>query len=184
MRIAREQGLEAVTMRAIAADLGVTPMALYYHVENKDELVGLINQAVLEHSVPLELRDDGWELALHDHVVSLWDKLAEYPGLAGYMIALPTLGTSASGYSRGVHFFEAAGFSPRVAQLAWSLVLTFLHGRLSVDARLDRGAARAAGFHGIKAREHVDFGLQVLILGLREVLENPAAAEPAATRGT
>ncbi|ROP42192.1 TetR/AcrR family transcriptional regulator C-terminal domain-containing protein [Saccharothrix texasensis] len=37
--IADAEGLDAVTMRRLAAELGVGPMSLYRHVENKDELV-------------------------------------------------------------------------------------------------------------------------------------------------
>jgi AcrR family transcriptional regulator len=182
MRIAREQGLEAVTMRAIAADLGVTPMALYYHVENKDELVGLIADAVLRDSPPLELAADGWEASLRGHLLSLWDTMAKYPGLAGYMISLPTLGTTATGHETGVCFFEDAGFSRRHADLAWSFALTFIHGRLSVDSRLDHGAASAAGLAAIKGREHVTFGADAVIQGLKAILDDPSLAGAEETR--
>lgn len=37
--IADVEGLDAVSMRRVAAELGVGPMSLYRHVENKDELV-------------------------------------------------------------------------------------------------------------------------------------------------
>src|SRR5262245_40603256 len=37
--IADAEGLDAVSMRRLAAELGVGPMSLYRHVANKDELV-------------------------------------------------------------------------------------------------------------------------------------------------
>ena len=37
--IADSEGLAAVTVRRIALEFGVTPMALYWHVANKDELL-------------------------------------------------------------------------------------------------------------------------------------------------
>lgn len=44
---ADSDGLAAVSMRSLADRLGVVPMALYKHVRNKDELVGLMVDAVI-----------------------------------------------------------------------------------------------------------------------------------------
>src|SRR3954467_13565216 len=38
--IADEEGLRAVTIRRVAKELGVTPMALYWHFKDKNELLG------------------------------------------------------------------------------------------------------------------------------------------------
>ena len=62
VRLAREEGLDGVTMRSVAAELDVTPMALYYYVKNKDELVALIAAEVTSEGIALELGEDGWEL--------------------------------------------------------------------------------------------------------------------------
>ncbi len=179
MELARERGLDGVTMRALAAELDVTPMAVYYHVRNKDELVALVAESVLEDASPLSLADAGWETALRDHLLALWETLAKYPGLSSYMINLPTLGTTESSYAKGARFFEEAGFPPRLAKLAWSFALTFIHGRLSVDAKLDRSAARAAGLDTIAAREHVVFGVDAIIAGLKGMLGEGSDADHA-----
>lgn len=47
VEIADELGLAAVTMQAVADRLGVTPMALYRHVENKDDLLNGIVECLL-----------------------------------------------------------------------------------------------------------------------------------------
>jgi TetR/AcrR family tetracycline transcriptional repressor len=39
LRIGDDEGLEAITIRRLAQELGVTPMALYWHFKNKDELM-------------------------------------------------------------------------------------------------------------------------------------------------
>jgi AcrR family transcriptional regulator len=39
LAIADVEGLDAVTIRRLAQEFGVTPMALYWHVSNKDELL-------------------------------------------------------------------------------------------------------------------------------------------------
>ncbi len=53
LAIADEQGLDAVTMRAVAARIGVTAMALYPHVTSKDDLLdGLVGRLLAELSLP------------------------------------------------------------------------------------------------------------------------------------
>jgi AcrR family transcriptional regulator len=53
LALADEQGLAAVSMRAVATRLGVTPMALYRHVGDKAQLLdGLVEQLLLELPLP------------------------------------------------------------------------------------------------------------------------------------
>lgn len=47
MAIAREQGLDAVSMRSVAAVCGVQAMSLYHHVRNKADLLALMAQRSL-----------------------------------------------------------------------------------------------------------------------------------------
>lgn len=54
LAIADEGGLDAVTMGAVAAHLGVTPMALYRHVANKADLLdGIVELLLTEFPPPL-----------------------------------------------------------------------------------------------------------------------------------
>ncbi len=53
LEIARTRGLAAVSMRAVAERVGVTPMALYRHVEDKDALLdGLVGRLLAEVRLP------------------------------------------------------------------------------------------------------------------------------------
>jgi AcrR family transcriptional regulator len=55
LALADEQGLAAVSMRAVAARVGVTPMALYRHVGDKSQLLdGVVEQLLTELPVPAE----------------------------------------------------------------------------------------------------------------------------------
>jgi len=47
LEIGTAEGLEAVTLRRLAADLGVTPMALYRHFRDKQDLINAMAEAVL-----------------------------------------------------------------------------------------------------------------------------------------
>ena len=48
LEIGTAEGLEAVSLRRLAQELGVTPMALYRHVRDKQDLVNAMTEAVLE----------------------------------------------------------------------------------------------------------------------------------------
>ena len=48
LTVADLDGLAAVSIRRIAQDFGVTPMALYWHVKNKDELLAAMGDRILE----------------------------------------------------------------------------------------------------------------------------------------
>lgn len=41
-----EEGLDALSMRRLAARVGVAPMSLYWHVERKDDLIELVADAI------------------------------------------------------------------------------------------------------------------------------------------
>ncbi|WP_255649195.1 TetR/AcrR family transcriptional regulator [Frankia sp. ArI3] len=47
LRVGTHRGFEALTMRALAEELGVSAMAAYHHVASKDALVDLVIDAVL-----------------------------------------------------------------------------------------------------------------------------------------
>jgi AcrR family transcriptional regulator len=48
LEIGTAEGLDAVTLRRLAQELGVTPMALYRHVRDKQDLINAMTEAVLE----------------------------------------------------------------------------------------------------------------------------------------
>jgi len=61
LAIGDREGLEAVSLRRIAAELGVTPMALYRYVQNKGELLDEMLEAVwAEVQLPDPDAGDWW----------------------------------------------------------------------------------------------------------------------------
>ncbi|MGZ8611094.1 MAG: TetR/AcrR family transcriptional regulator [Actinomycetota bacterium] len=67
--LADEGGVESISMRRIAQELGVVPMALYKHVANKDELLdGMIDVVVSEIDPPLE--GATWKATMRERILS------------------------------------------------------------------------------------------------------------------
>ena len=55
------EGLEAVTIRRVALEFGVTPMALYWHVQNKDELLAAMGRSFFDGIGPRYDRTGRWD---------------------------------------------------------------------------------------------------------------------------
>ena len=77
------EGPDAVSIRRIAQDFAVTPMALYWHVKNKDELLAAMGDRILESLV---MRADGGERdldQLRELMTLLVAALSAHPGSTG-----------------------------------------------------------------------------------------------------
>ncbi|KXK63411.1 TetR family transcriptional regulator [Micromonospora rosaria] len=81
--LADEAGIESLSMRNLAQELGVVPMALYKHVANKDELLDGMIDVIVGEIEPL-VPDADWQRALRRRILSarqvlrrhLWAPLA------------------------------------------------------------------------------------------------------------
>jgi AcrR family transcriptional regulator len=76
--LADEGGVESLSMRRLAQELNVVPMALYKHVANKDEMLdGLVDVVVGEIDPPLE--DVDWTTAMRERILSARRALLRHP---------------------------------------------------------------------------------------------------------
>src|SRR6185436_15098966 len=65
LAIADAEGFEAVSMRRVASELGAGTMTLYHYVRNKDELIELMDDAMMsELIVPDDEMPSDWREAL------------------------------------------------------------------------------------------------------------------------
>ena len=124
--LADAAGLEALTIRRLAADLSVTPMALYWHFRSKDELLaGLVERVWTEIGTDV---DDGapWSSQLRGLLQSLLRVLRAHPAAAQLLLHSKKQGESclrATEVALGV--LRGAGFDPRYAsEIAQSALWT------------------------------------------------------------
>ena len=88
LRVLDAEGLEAVSMRRVAREVGVEAMSLYNHVEDKDDLLdGIVARILLEFPVPAS--DPGRDWADYGRAVANgWRAV-----LMAHPHALPLLGS-------------------------------------------------------------------------------------------
>jgi AcrR family transcriptional regulator len=76
--LADQAGVDALSMRRLAQELGVVPMALYKHVASKDELLdGMVDVVVGEIDPPASGTD--WKTAIRRRVLSARGALLRHP---------------------------------------------------------------------------------------------------------
>ncbi|KUF15133.1 TetR/AcrR family transcriptional regulator [Streptomyces silvensis] len=79
LETAGAEGFPALTMRALAADLGVTVRALYNYVEDRQDVVHLAVDLMLSSWSPPPLRAATWEASVADYAGSLRELYRRWP---------------------------------------------------------------------------------------------------------
>ena len=82
--IADRTGIDGLTMRTLADELGVVPMAIYKHVSGKDELIdGMVD--IVWAEVELPDATAGWRPAMRARAVSMRGALSRHRWAVGLM---------------------------------------------------------------------------------------------------
>ena len=201
LAIIAQDGVQALTMRRLAARLEVVPGALYHHVRNKQQLHDLVLDNVLaEVDVRLDPSLD-WTGQLKLLAHRLREVLEDHPGVAGILKTRDPLGPHSLTLAEAfLGPLQAAGFADREAGLAFFLLVDYTVGfavgsPASVNEQRVRDPATRAQLHRflrslppdhfptlVALGEHVwvdnrdqrfTAGLQVLVDGLEHARRSP-----------
>jgi TetR/AcrR family tetracycline transcriptional repressor len=116
MDLADAEGLEAVTIRRLAQENGVTPMAMYWHFNDKDSLLdGLSEHLVAAVRLP-EPDDREWGEQLHDILTAFLAAIRPHPATAA--LALRRILAAEAGLDlceRVLDLLRGAGFTAEKA---------------------------------------------------------------------
>jgi TetR/AcrR family transcriptional regulator, tetracycline repressor protein len=83
LELADTEGLDAVTLRRLAQLHEVTPMALYRHFADKNDLLSALGDRLLADIVLPERSDEPWDRRLHQMLTAFVDALRPHPRVAG-----------------------------------------------------------------------------------------------------
>jgi TetR/AcrR family transcriptional regulator, tetracycline repressor protein len=120
LALADKSGLDALTIRKLATELGVTPMALYWHFRGKDELLqGLGERLWGEIDLTVD-RAAPWTEQIRSLVESLLKVLRAHPPAPQLLLQTAKLNAPAQlkAIELTLDILRTAGFSPEDASMA------------------------------------------------------------------
>ncbi|MFI6867359.1 TetR/AcrR family transcriptional regulator [Nocardia sp. NPDC050406] len=182
-------GVEALTMRRLATELGATPMALYRHVRDREELLLLLLDDVAATMLRPDLPDDPRERMVVT-AVAMHDTLARVPWIVEVLTGDEFLARSALWYAETiVDAAMACGGTEADAVYAYRSIWYYTAGELIIRAtarrpadgrttfrekvfadldaeELPRLAALGERYPGLAALDTYECGLRALVAGL------------------
>lgn len=186
-----EEGLDALSMRRLGRELGVDPMAVYYHVPNKDELVReVVRQAFAELRAPDASKTTTWQQRVRDWANAYRALALAHPNLVLRILSDATaVAIAAASVNESLYAaLDASGLAPLDAVRGADVIVDFVHGVVlaEVSASTHDEAAIAAFQTALDAlppentavqrrllaavdaheRGGFDFGLEIILTGL------------------
>jgi AcrR family transcriptional regulator len=188
--LADREGLDAISMRRLGAELGVEAMSLYNHVASKDDVLdGIVEYVITDIELPTDFSD--WKANVR-YIARSYRRLAlAHPNVV-QLVATRPFNTLASlrPVEVGFEIFKAAGFDPEGSLHAFRLLAGFITGYTLAETGTFFGETAAEGqlkltdvpsddfprLHELGqaiATDHdaeFDFGLDVILTGLEAKL--------------
>jgi AcrR family transcriptional regulator len=125
--LADEAGLEAFSMRGLAQELGVVPMALYKHVANKEALLdGMVD--VVFSEIELPSADPDWRSAMRYRAISTREALKRHSWAIGLMESRHPGPANLRNHNAVMGCLREAGFSFEMAIHAYSAQDAYIYG--------------------------------------------------------
>ncbi|WP_067543612.1 TetR/AcrR family transcriptional regulator C-terminal domain-containing protein [Nocardia crassostreae] len=142
IEIADAEGLTALTMRSVAAKLGVTPMATYTYVPGKAELLDLMLDTVYQRMPRTDLTGMSWWERVSAIAAENRAMLAAHPWVAYLPTTRPPLGPGVTvKYDHELHAFDGLGLSDLEMDAALTHVLGFVNSVARIAIDTERAAA-------------------------------------------
>src|ERR687896_992426 len=126
--LAARDGIESLTMRKLADEIGVGVMSLYYYVPNKEELItGMVDIVFAEIELPP--RDVDWRAAMRRRALSTREALNRHRWAVGLMESQEMPGPASIRLHDAVlGCLREAGFSIEMTIQAYSLIDAYIYG--------------------------------------------------------
>ena len=142
--LADTQGIEAVSMRAVAAELGVGAASLYRYVARKDELIDLMVDAVMGRDLQFEIRGD-WREDLRSFAHGLRALTLRHPWMAVPRAGLGNLGpNTARCYEQVLSAIDGLGVEIDEMLVMVETLDAFVRGR-ALEELSEQEAVRRSG---------------------------------------
>jgi TetR/AcrR family tetracycline transcriptional repressor len=128
-----EEGLEGLSMRALAEQLEVKAASLYWHVRDRRELVELLAESILE-SVKLPRAGAGWRKAVLDIGAALGRRVTAQKDANRILLEVPEALEASDTFAQLNRQLQAAGLQPAEAgEVALMVMVHVITGRTPAD---------------------------------------------------
>ncbi len=136
LAIADSGGIGSLTIRSLAEELGVKPMAVYHHVTNKDEILdGLVDLVFAEIEQPSP--EGEWRAEIRKRSSSAREVLGRHPWSIGLMESRKSPGPATlRHHDATIATLRAGGFSVAMTAHAYALLDAFVYGFALQEASL------------------------------------------------
>ncbi|GEM47234.1 TetR/AcrR family transcriptional regulator [Deinococcus cellulosilyticus] len=127
IEIADQEGIQALTMRKLAQEMGVEAMSLYHHFANKDRLLdGMIDLVFAEIELPTE---GPWKSRIQTRSLSARTALTRHRWALGLMESRTSPGPETLRHHNAViECLRSSGFSVAATAHAYSLLDSYIYG--------------------------------------------------------
>ncbi|MEE8421674.1 MAG: TetR/AcrR family transcriptional regulator [Dehalococcoidia bacterium] len=205
LRFVDEHGLQTLSMRKLASELGVEAMSLYNHIDNKDDiLAGVADLVFAEVEIPRQT-SDGWSPWTRRVAHAAREALSNHTNVVPIILAGPNRGTAYLNLMESmVAAMRDAGFDSNMAHHGWHTLVAHVLGYVlqetatpilvSTTSARSSGAARSIPLSDLPADDfpHIveiapylaecrtvdefEFGLDVILTGLQAKLDGTLAS--------
>ena len=128
VRLADREGVNGLSMRRLAGELGAGAMSLYHYVANKEELLDAMIDLVYEE-IELPPQEAHWQSAMRQQAVSARDVLRRHPWAIGLLESRTSPGPANLRHHEAVTAcLRRAGFSVVMATHANWLLDVYVYG--------------------------------------------------------
>ena len=128
IRIADQTGIDSLSMRKLAEELGVEAMSVYYYVAKKDDILdGIVDIVVGEFDLPPAEGD--WKAALRQSAISAHDVLMRHPWACNLLMSTKRVSPARLRYMESLlKRLREAGFSARMTHHAYHVLDSHIIG--------------------------------------------------------
>ena len=139
-RTVREGRSDQMTIRSLAAELGVAPMSLYRHVRDKDDLFDEVTDGLVAETWKPRSRHDEWRQWMIEAADRLRALLVREPVALHVYLQHPVVSPAAiARMDAMLDVFASAGFAKARARRAYGVIHTYTVGFAALEA--SRGEA-------------------------------------------
>jgi AcrR family transcriptional regulator len=134
--LADAQGIDTLTMRRLAQELGVEAMSLYHHVSNKNDILdGMIDLVFAEIGLPAASTD--WKAAMRQRTMAVRAALTRHSWAVGLMESRSSPGPATLRHHDAmIGCCRRAGFSIEMTAHALSLMDSYVYGFVLQEVNL------------------------------------------------